>query len=231
MAIDVWWASGSAYSWRVLLALERKRLPYTSHLLQLSLQEQKAPAMLAMNPRGRVPVLKDGDYVVFESLAVLYYLDLKYPEPPIFGRTPAEAGVVMRVIGEFQAYTEAHLMSICGSLLGGPAVVVDEAITDSMHVVAREARTIEQRLSRSDWIVGDDYSAADMVIFPAIQLLRRALGRQGAEDLARRFLPLEANYPALGRWLARIEALPGYDRTYPPQWRAAEQRGSSAKTP
>jgi glutathione S-transferase len=122
-------------------------------------------------------------------------------------------------------------MSICGSLLGGPAVVVDEAITDSMHVVAREARTIEQRLSRSDWIVGDDYSAADMVIFPAIQLLRRALGRQGAEDLARRFLPLEANYPALGRWLARIEALPGYDRTYPPQWRAAEQRGSSAKTP
>ena len=35
--------------------------------------------MLAMNPRGRVPVLKDGDYVVFESLAMLYYLDRKYP--------------------------------------------------------------------------------------------------------------------------------------------------------
>ena len=33
-------------------------------------------------------VLKDGDYVVFESVAVLYYLDLKYPEPPIFGRSP-----------------------------------------------------------------------------------------------------------------------------------------------
>ena len=33
-----------------------------------------------MNPRGRVPVLKDGDYVVFESLACLIYLDRKYPE-------------------------------------------------------------------------------------------------------------------------------------------------------
>ena len=33
--------------------------------------------MLAMNPRGRVPVLNDGDYVVFESVAILYYLDLQ----------------------------------------------------------------------------------------------------------------------------------------------------------
>ena len=104
MAIDLYWASGSAYSWRVLMALEHKRLHYASHLLQLSLQEQKSPQMLALNPRGRLPVLKDGDYVVFESLAVLYYLDLKYPEPPIFGRTPEEAAVIMRVINEFQAY-------------------------------------------------------------------------------------------------------------------------------
>ena len=48
--------------------------------------------------------------------------------------------------------------------------------------------------------------------------------------LARRFLPLEANYPALGRWLARIESLPGYDRTVPPQWRIADQRGSRTKS-
>jgi glutathione S-transferase len=93
-------------------------------------------------------------------------------------------------------------------------------MTDAMHLVAREARTIEQRLSKSDWIVGDSYSAVDMVIFPAIQLLRRALGKPGGARACRvascRF---RANYPALGRWLARIEALPGYERTYPPHWR------------
>ena len=225
MAIDLWWGSGSPYSWRVLLALEHKRLPYDSHLLQMSLQEQKAPQMLAMNPRGRLPVLKHDDYVVFESVAILYYLDLKYPEPPIFGRSPEEAAVIVRVIEEFQAYTEPHIMGICRTLLGtgpGPAdeppLTVD-GLTDAMHVVAREARTIEQRVSRFDWIVGDDYSAIDMVIFPAIQLLRRALARPGAGDLASRFLPIDANYPALGRWLARIEAQPGYARTCPPHWR------------
>src|ERR1700724_3012842 len=112
MAIDVYWGSGSPYSWRVLLALEYKRLPYTSHVLQFSKQEHKSPQMLALNWRGKVPVIKDGDYVVFESLAVLYYLDLKYPEPPIFGRTPQEAGVIMRVICEYQSYAQLHLEKI-----------------------------------------------------------------------------------------------------------------------
>jgi glutathione S-transferase len=227
MAIDLYWGSGSPNSWRVMLALEHKRLPYVSHLLQLSRQDQKSPQMLAMNPRGRVPVLKDGDYVVFESLAVLYYLDLKYPEPPIFGRSPEEAAVIMRVICEFQAYTEAHLTRICRVLEGAgsiPAPLRDE-ITDAMHVVAREARTIEGRLSKSDWIVGESYSAVDMVIFPAIQQLRRALDRPGGRELSSRFLPISANYPALGRWLARIEALPGYERTYPPHWREPASGG------
>jgi hypothetical protein len=50
-------------------------------------------------------------------------------------------------------------------------------------------------------------------------LLRRALARPGAGDLASRFLPIDSNYPALGRWLARIEAQPGYARTCPPHWR------------
>src|SRR5438132_5456112 len=113
MAIDLYWGSGSPYAWRVMLALEHKGLAYTSHLLQFSKQEHKSPQMLSLNFRGRVPVLKDGDYVVFESLAVLFYLDRKYPTSvPLFGRTPEEAGVIMRVICEYQAYAEEHVMNI-----------------------------------------------------------------------------------------------------------------------
>ena len=225
MAIDVYWGSGSPYAWRVLLALEYKGLQYNSHILQFSKQEHKSPQMLALNPRGRVPVLKDGDYVCFESLAVLYYLDLKYPEPHIFGRTPEEAGVIMRVICEYQAYIEPHLMSIVEAVFDrNPATRLDaqlrtERITSNMHHVANEARTIEARLAKSDWVVGESFSAVDMVIFPGIQLLRRALERPEARELSSRFLPVEVNYPALGRWLARVESLPNYERTYPPHWR------------
>ena len=221
MAIEVYWGSGSPFAWRVLLALEYKRLPYVSHLLQFSKQEHKSPQMLALNPRGRVPVLKDGDYVCFESLAILYYLDLKYPQPPIFGRTPEEAGTIMRVICEYQAYIEPRLTSILRAIQFGAADLDSDEITAAMHAVASEARTIEGRLSKSEWIVGDSCSAVDMVIFPGIQLLRRALEKPQAAALSSRFMPVEVNYPALGRWLARVAALPGYERTYPPHWRGS----------
>ncbi len=219
MAIDVYWGSGSPYSWRVLLALEYKRVAYKSHLLQFSKQEHKSPQILALNFRGRVPILKDGDYVVFESLAILYYLDLKYPDPPIFGRTPEEAGVIMRVICEYQAYTEEHLTKLVQTFLSPQPRASGDDLAGAMHVVAREARSIEARLAKSDWVVGESFSAADIVIYPALRLLLRALGKPAARELSARFLPLAVNYPALERWIARVEALPGYDRTFPPHWR------------
>jgi glutathione S-transferase len=219
MALTLYWGSGSPFSWRVLLALEHKGLPYESQLLHFDKQEHQSPQMLKMNPRGRVPVLKDGDYVVFESVAVLYYLEVKFPERPIFGGTAEEAGVIMRVICEFQNYAEPSLQKIVHAILSEDTEHSLEELNDAMHVVGREARTIEGRLSKELWIVGSNYSAADMVIFPWIQLLRRALDKSAAAELGARFLPMERNYPALARWIARIEALPGYGKTYPPHWR------------
>ena len=219
MAIEFYWGDGSASCWRVALALEYKRLEYQSRLLHFELQEHKSPQMLALNFRGRLPVLRDNDYVVFESLAILYYLDRKYPEPPIFGRSAEESGVIMRVICEYQAYAEPALKRIALALLEQHEQGVDESLAETMHRLGGEARTIEQRLARSDWVVGESFSAADMMIYPDIRLLLRALQMPGAHELATRFLPMEANYPALGRWLERVAALPGHARTWPPRWR------------
>jgi glutathione S-transferase len=97
---------------------------------------------------------------------------------------------------------------------------IDEQVTEAMMRMASEARTIERRLAQGDWVVGDHYSAADMVIYPDIRLLLRTLERPAARELATRFLPLEINYPALGRWIKRVESLPGHARTMPPHWSA-----------
>lgn len=218
MGIDVYWASGSPYSWRVLLALELKRLPYVSHRLQLQLQEHKSPALLAMNPRGRLPVLRDGDYVVFESLAVLYYLDLQYPAVPLFGRNPQEAAVIMRVINEFQAYTESAIMGLVDALLQRRQPRFSGEMAQAMHCLASEARTVEGRLSKGEWIVGDAVSAADLAIYPFIRLVLHCLRRPGTEELSARLLPAQVHYPALARWLQRVEALPGFMNTWPPDW-------------
>ena len=219
MSLELWWGSGSPYSWRALLALEYKRLPYVSHQVQFAKQEHKSPQMLSMNPRGRVPVLKDGDYVCFESLAILHYLDRKFPDPPLFGRTPEEAGTINRVICEYEWYAEDHIQKLIYVILFQGIEGHMEEIERAMSHMLNEARTIETRLAASDWLVGEQFSAADIVVFPGIQMLLRALERREAQELRERLLPIDANFPAIARWIKRVEALPGYDKTYPPHWR------------
>ena len=88
MAIELYWGSGSPFAWRAMLILEVKGLTYESKLLEFSKGDHKAPAYLQLNPRGKVPTLKDGEFVLYESLAIMSYLDRKYPDPPLFGKTP-----------------------------------------------------------------------------------------------------------------------------------------------
>src|ERR687896_1376836 len=104
MALEVYWGSGSPFAWRVLLMLEVKRLTYQSNLLEFSKGEHKASGFLKLNPRGKVPVLKDDDFVLSESLAIIAYLDKKYPEPPLFGTSPQETGLIWRAIMEMENY-------------------------------------------------------------------------------------------------------------------------------
>lgn len=222
MALELWWGSGSPYSWRALLALEHKRLPYVSHQVQFSKQEHRSAQLLTMNPRGRVPVLKDGDYVVFESLAILRYLDRKHPEIPIFGATAEADGAITRVICEYQSYAEDHVAKLIYAILFQGVEGHAEEIERALGIVLSEARTIENRLASSAWLVGEAFSAADIVVFPGIQQLMRVLERREAEDLRARLLPIEANFPAIAAWIKRVEALPGYEKTYPPHWKEKE---------
>jgi glutathione S-transferase len=131
----------------------------------------------------------------------------------------------MRVICEYQAYAETHLMQIVHAVFFESMDERAEEVTRAMHLVGGEARTIEGRLSGSDWLVGQHVSAADLVVFPGIMLLLRAMEKREAGDLRSRFLPLESTYPAIARWIRRVEGLPGYDRTYPPHWREGAPRG------
>lgn len=218
MTLEVYWGSGSPFSWRVLLALEFKRLKYLSHELDLARLEHKSPQMLKLNPRGRVPVLKDGDYVCYESLAIMAYLDRKYPKPALFGRTAAEAGTVMRLICEYQVYAEEHITKIITAIYFQGVENRLEEIKRSVEAVHGEARKLDQRLDKRQWLV-DACSAADLMIFPGIKLLLRALQRREAEDVQTPFTALEENFPSIAAWLRSVEALPGYDNTYPPHWR------------
>jgi glutathione S-transferase len=218
MTLEVIWGSGSPYAWRVLLTLELKGLSYESRLIQFSRGEHRSPEHLALSPRGKVPVLRDGDYVLSESLAIMAYLDRKHPEPPIFGGSAKETGLIWKAILEFESYVFPLADRIIVPAFGGrPLDAADmQAAAGPLH---GELGRMEEVASARGWLVLEHLSAADLAVYPFVEALLRAAAKEAVRPMGLGLLPLAERYPALEDWRLRVAALPGYERTYPPHWR------------
>ena len=219
MALELYWGSGSPFAWRVMLALEVKQLAYESKLLEFSKGDHKAPAFLKLNPRGKVPALKDGDFVLFESLAIMAYLDKKYPAPPIFGTSPEQTGLIWRTISETESYLLDAGNKLIRPIFFGKGLDKVDEIQEAVATIRQELKRIDAELARADWLVAGQISAADIALFPLVQIILRAASKDAAEPLNLKILPLSQTYANIAAWVKRIEALPGYQRTYPPHWR------------
>lgn len=222
MGYEIYWISGSPYAWTILLALEIKGLGYESRLLNRTNDEHKAPEFLAINPRGLVPVLKDGDTVICEAIAILAYLDKKHPEPPLLGVTAAETGRVWQTVSEINDYIRVPIADgISGPIFRGKARSDDgaDAVRTARPAAHKALAWVNDRLAGGPFLAGDGISAADIVLLPILQALVRSAGKDEAPALDLGILPLEETYPNIAEWLPRITSLPGYENTYPPHWR------------
>jgi glutathione S-transferase len=216
---ELYLISGSPFAWRVLLALEVKGLPYQTRVLEYSKGEHRSPAYLALNPRGRVPTLRDGDTVVRESLAIIAYLDRKYPEPPLFGATPVEAAQVWESVCETTSDVDPAGETYTVPIYFGETERKGDQIRAAVPRMRAELARLETTLRDRNWLVGRTVSAADIVLYPMVKSFERAASKPAAASFGLGMLPVADRYPALARWMARVEALPGYARTYPPHWR------------
>ncbi len=218
MSLEIFWGSGSAPSWRVLLTAAVKGVAYESRLLQFSKGEHKSPEYLAINPRGKVPAVRDGDLVLHESMAIMAWLDAKYPDPPIFGTTPAETGAIWCAMLESENHFTTAVTSLARPVLYNTPSTDDE-LGHAAAKVRDELSRLEATLATTPWVVGKRMTAADLSIFPVVQYFVRVATREKARPLAFGVAPLTPRYPHVAQWCARIETIPGYDRTYPPHWR------------
>jgi glutathione S-transferase len=216
--LELFWGSGSTPAWRALLALHIKGLPYTGHLLSFSARETRTPAFLALNPRGKVPTLRHGEVVLAESLAILAYLDRIAPSPPLFGQTAAAHGAIWRACLDYENVAGPALSLLVRPLLFGAAPEVgslEVAVPGVVDELDRVAAAVHDKAA----LVEGDLSAADLVWYCAVRTLERALTRPAAEAHNLGLWPLCARWPALRPWAARIEAIPGFEQTFPPHWR------------
>ncbi len=226
MSIELYWGSGSTPCWRVQLALAAKGLTHTSHLLSFAARETRTPAFLALNPRGKVPTLKDGDVVLNESIAILAYLDRAYPERPLFGATPAEAAQIWRFVMEFESHGGPAISAVTRPILFGPIEPGGEAITAALPALHAELDLLAERVTPGT-MVGGQVSAADIVWFCGLQQLVRAATRPIAAPFQLGVWPFGHRWPTIVSWAQRLEAIPGYDATRPPHWSDGEHPAPS----
>ena len=77
------WHPFSIFPRRVRVALHEKRLAYDDVLVDLPAGAHRTPEFRRLNPFGQVPVLEDDGLVLYESLAILEYLEERYRQPPL----------------------------------------------------------------------------------------------------------------------------------------------------
>ncbi|MEX0627677.1 MAG: glutathione S-transferase family protein, partial [Cucumibacter sp.] len=214
--------SGSPYAWWVMLAAEVKGLAYESHLLSVSNRENYTPEYLAMNRRGRVPLLKDGDFILTESMAMVAYLDTKSTTSPLFGGSPREtariweaASQVVSDVGRASSAFNDPILSTRGKPLDA------DSVREAAATLKTELGFFEERLAAGRYFCGPTLSAADIALLPFLLFSARVAGRDAVKDMNLGLLPLVETFPKLAAWVKRIEALPGYEKTYPPHWRTS----------
>jgi glutathione S-transferase len=220
MTLELYSISGAPRPWRVLLGLVAKGLDVELRTLNGSAKEHQRPAFLALNSRGRVPVLKDGAFVLPDSLAIFAYLEKKYPEPPLFGTTPEEHARIWQLVSE----AEDDLRERCNALLRPLFFLQQDDTNPEVRAAALEVhgelKRIEALLGRSPFLVGSRLTAADCFCFPDVRLVVRATERFSEVLRRLEFHPFAEVYPRTLQWVNRIEALPGYEKTFPAHWRS-----------
>lgn len=222
MAIECYYVSGSPWAWRVMLALAYKGIEFEHKVLEFSRGDLETPEYIAMNPHKQVPVLRDGDVVLYESGAILAYLDRKYPENPIFGTSAEEAGFIHQRALESQNHLMAPMASVLRPIFQGRAEEHKEQIEEGLAKIPEALAMVASWLEAAPYIAGKDISAADMTLYPGLAMIQRVLGGPlGAAYDTSAFLPLGKQFSAVGEWMQRVEAMPRFNEVYPPHWKEA----------
>ena len=197
---------GSPFSRAVLATLEEKNTPY--RLVPVVPGTLRSTQHLARHPFGRVPVLEHGDFRVYETQAILRYLDRVLPEPAL---TPADPRRAARM-DQLMNVNDWYLFNGVGSVIGfqrivGPRLLgltPDEAaIAGALPKARIVIDELAVHLGAQPYFTGDTLTLADLLLAPQLDFLQQTPEWE----------PLTASHPNLGRWLARVTARPSFSAT------------------
>ena len=212
--IDFYYLSGSPFTWRVWLALEHKALQYKRIELSLERGDLKVDSYLALNPRGKVPVVVDEDFSIYESGVILEYLEDKYPDvgANLFPQDIQSRTLSRRLINEIDCYLWPVSMRLLMATFFTPREKWDE--NKISHALAGVLAELERFVDYFSHNVGNDaLTAVEYSMFPIVALIFRIEERK--KDLGFS----QAVSPELNCWFDALNGLSIFQSTRPPHWR------------
>jgi maleylacetoacetate isomerase len=177
MAMELYNYFRSSASYRVRIALALKGLDYTYHSVHLTKNEQLSESYAAVSASRLVPLLKDGDALLTQSLAICEYLEETHPEPPLLPRDALGRARVRAL--SLDVACEIHPLNnlrVLRYLVRDMKVSEDDKNRWYRHWVETGLEAVERQLASpatGRYCHGDTPTLADVSLVPQIHNAQR----------------------------------------------------------
>ena len=186
------------------LVLTHKEVPYTFHDLEL---DMGGPKHLALHPFDRVPILRHGDFVLYETSAIVAYLEERFPTPRLQPATIEGRALMNQWISAVNSYFYTYMIyhvSHERNVFPELGIASDEAVVShALPKIAVGLQVAERQLSHGQgFLLGSEVTLADYYLLPSTN----SFGRTPEGKT------MYASFPVVQAWRERMEALPTVQR-------------------
>jgi glutathione S-transferase len=188
-------------------ALEELGLRYEYKKIDLVAGDQKRPEFLALNPNGRVPVIDDEGFLLWESVAIMEYLSEKYGDEELAPVDARQRALVYQWLS----------WQLCdfGPVIGKATVMKfrqvnfgtafdAKAHADAIAAARPKIELLDKHLDGQHWVAADRFSMADIALGETAAMMEF-----GGYDLR--------PFANLRDWITRFSARPAFQKTRPPK--------------
>jgi glutathione S-transferase len=197
----------SLFTAKVRIALNEKELPYERVEVGWSPQDRYLPHhpdVVALNPKAEVPVLVDGDLVLYDSTLILEYLEDRHPQPPLYPSDAAERARCRLLEATADEILFQPLWTLIDrvfypgsseSVSSQDAGAEDPEVLEARRQIAHHHHEFEKQLVGREYLCGE-YSVADIASFVMLSAAAQFGSPPGAE------------HSELLGWFGRVAARP-----------------------
>jgi len=184
---------------RCLWALEETGVKYEH--IPTPIADAKTPAQLKLNPNGHIPVIDDDGFVLYESMAINFYLAAKSGKAPLWPESLQDRAHANQWSYWAMLEVEPHLVVLLQHRLFLPADQRNEKmVANALEALKAPLAVIEKHLGNRDYLLGKDFTIADLNVASVW-----AIGQMVQLDFS--------SAPKTTAWLAKCTSRPASERS------------------